>query len=391
MDYIPTQHDEAIRSARMPFVPAENTTAYLKAALMGAQGSGKTYTAGLIASGLHKLLVSKGLMSQKEPVFMCDTETGANWLIPMFRANGIELMVDRSRAFADLVEDVRTASAKKGIIIIDSVTHYWNELKQAYLDQRGRSELTFRDWDPLKRIWQQFTDLLVNGTCHIIMCGRLAWEYEWEEIDQKRELVKRAVKLRAEGETGYEPSLLLLMERHQELGQGGNVEKVWRTCQVLKDRSTKLDGRCFHNPTFEDFLPHIECLNLGGPHLAVDTSRSSTNSLSNFDELVNAKDDMDARLRQAEYESIEALLLKHFPGANQKDKLMRNAYIERAVGRPVGKRYVQSLPLSELQRIYKLLYDELEKPRDSSEQQANDEQESDRAGQGSNATRSVAM
>ena len=75
--------------------------------------------------------------------------------------------------------------------------------------------------------------------------------------------------MKAEGETGYEPNLLVLMERHMNMATK-NDEHV---AHVIKDRSTLLDGKEIADPTFESFLPHIRCLNLGGVQLGIDTSR----------------------------------------------------------------------------------------------------------------------
>ena len=56
---------------------AQNQTAFLKAGIMGFQGSGKTYTAVDLAIGLTKL--SKGTK-----VAFYDTETGSDFHIKKF-------------------------------------------------------------------------------------------------------------------------------------------------------------------------------------------------------------------------------------------------------------------------------------------------------------------
>ena len=44
---------------------------------------------------------------------------------------------------------------------------------------------------------------------------------------------------------------------------------------VLKDRSTRLEGARFVNPTFLDFAPVFDFLNLGGHHIGVVTTKNS--------------------------------------------------------------------------------------------------------------------
>lgn len=92
------------------------------------------------------------------------------------------------------------------------------------------------------------------------MCGRAGYEYDFFEGDDgKRQLAKTGIKMKAETETGYEPSILIQMEKQMNVETG----QVWRTARILKDRSTRIDGQVFSNPTFKNFLPHIEFLNLG--------------------------------------------------------------------------------------------------------------------------------
>ncbi len=59
--------------------------------------------------------------------------------------------------------------------------------------------------------------------------------------------------MKAEGEMGYEPSLLVLMERRMEM----DTKTDRHYAKVIKDRSTQLGGRQFQDPTFECLIPHI--------------------------------------------------------------------------------------------------------------------------------------
>jgi hypothetical protein len=108
------------------FNPAETTTAFLKMALMGFQGSGKSYTAALTAIGLAKLIQAR------KPVFFLDTEKGSDWVKPMFERAGVELFTAKTRAFTDLVAAIPEAEANGSVLIVDSLTHFWVELCETY-------------------------------------------------------------------------------------------------------------------------------------------------------------------------------------------------------------------------------------------------------------------
>jgi len=64
--------------------------------------------------------------------------------------------------------------------------------------------------------------------------------------------------MKVEGETAYEPDMLVLMERFEEVL--GEDKKVWREATILKDRSTLLDGKTFKNPSYQDFAPSVEAM-----------------------------------------------------------------------------------------------------------------------------------
>jgi hypothetical protein len=295
------------------FTPAANTSAYLKMGLLGFQGGGKTWTAGQVAIGLVKYMKEKGVSYAGKPVVFFDTETGSDWLIPVFKQNGVPLFVAKRRAFADLLIAVKEAEANASVLIIDSITHPWRELCESYMKKKQRTFLQMDDWSYLKgdHGWAQFTDLFVNSKLHIIMCGRAGYEFaDYKDDNGKRQIEKTGTKMKTEGETGFEPSLLVLMEAIEDLRDNTNMHRA----TVQKDRSTLLDGKTFNNPGFEAFLPHIERLNLGGDHVGVDTRGDSQHVLK------TEKRDWQPVQREICIDEIQTLLALHFPSTGAEDK-----------------------------------------------------------------------
>ena len=302
----------------MAFRETAGEQAYLKAGLMGFAGAGKTYTAKEIAIGLHKYCEEKGLRKKGAPVFFLDTESGSDWVRKDFQKAGIPLMVDKTNAFTSLVPSVQQASADNGILIIDSITHFWRELCDSYARKKRRTNLEFQDWAWLKAQWAKFTTEFINSQCHIIMCGRAGYEYDFKEQESgKTELVKTGVKMKAETEAGFEPSILVLMERVHSMSQGGDRDiTITRTAQVLKDRACEIDGMTFTNPKFKDFLPHIKELNLGGTHVGVDDSQTSLNIVPDDDKSwVREKNRRDIVL-----EEIQQHIILLYPSSSAADK-----------------------------------------------------------------------
>lgn len=294
------------------FKKAENTSAFLKMGLMGFAGSGKTYTAAQTAIGLVHHMQALEIEYADRPAFFLDTETGSDWVKPMFDEAKIDLHTAKTRAFSDLREAVREAEKNASILLVDSISHFWKELCDAYMKKKNRNRLQFEDWAFLKGEWGKFTDQFVNSDLHIIICGRAGYEYDYfqDEDTGKKNLEKTGIKMKAEGEMGYEPSLLVLMERHTNM----ETMKVSRTATILKDRSTLLDGKQITNPNFQSFLPHINFLNLGGKQLGVDISRNSEGEIP-----ADVRDSNRVQ-RKIVLDEIETLLIYHYPGQSAADK-----------------------------------------------------------------------
>lgn len=304
------------------FTKSRNTQAYAKVGLLGFAGSGKTTTATRMAIGLVELMRRAGLDHGLRPAYFLDTETGADWVEPVFRDAGIALHTAKTRSFVDLLGAMDEAERDASVLIVDSITHFWRELVDTFLHAKKRTRIEFQDWGVLKKEWGRFTDRYINSSLHIIMCGRAGYEYDYfNDVDGKKQLEKTGVKMRAETETGYEASLLILMERHMDM----ETRKVYRVANVLKDRSAKIDGRDFTNPQFKHFLPHFRALNLGGEQLGVDTSRDSGEL---FDGDGDSQWRRETRERDIALDEIAEVMGKHHPGQTAEAKKIKADLLE---------------------------------------------------------------
>lgn len=305
----------------MFLVKAKPEMAYLKLGIYGEAGSGKSYTSSLVAIGLAKLLQST------KPVGFVDTETGSDFLIPMFEREGIGLVRTKTRAFADLLGIVDEAQKECSVLIIDSITHFWNELIDSYMKKHELKRLALKHWQPLKSTWREFTDRFVGSKLHIIVAGRSA--DKWEEVedpnDGAKELKKVGTKMRTETEMGYEPSLLVEMEAVQLTARAGG--KLVHRAHVRKDRFDQINGQTFDEPTLDTFMPHITLLNLGGDHKAIEQGRDSQDMFDRTDigELKSVK-------RDIALEKITSLMLDLHPGQTEADKTGKRTLLKEIFG-----------------------------------------------------------
>ena len=321
--------------------PAEITLAYFKCGIFGFQGSGKTYTAALIAKGICEITKNKN-------VAFFDTETGSDFLVPYFKKAKIQVFQVKRRDFTSLLETIKECEESKvNVLIIDSITHVWRDLCDAYdkkLNRKGR--LQFQDWATLKGEWKIYTDAFVNSPLHCIVCGRAGYEYDYDyNEDGSKDLIKTGTKMKAEGEFGFEPSLVVEMERISK--NRDEVEKIkdnrakkqafqpkigsqWiHRAHILKDRSDTLNGQSFDYPTFEDFKPHFDFLNIGGEHLGVETDKTSEDR---FD--IEGRPDWKKQQIQKEIalEEIQATMTNLWPSTKADDKKNKADFLEAVFG-----------------------------------------------------------
>lgn len=348
------------------FSPAENGQAYLKAGMLGFPGSGKTYTAWLLAAGLAEACGGKG---DKPPVLFIDSEAGSDFLVDEAKERGIHLLSVKTRAFTDLLASVDEAERLGGILIIDSVTHFWNELQDAMKKAKNRTRLQFQDWGPLKDQWGQFTTKFLNSPTHILMLGRAGYEYEYNlDEDGKKQLEKTGTKMKTESELGYEPSLLIEMVREPRKEEGEGVAgsgvkkrihgKLWdHTAYVLKDRTRRLEGAVLINPKYEDFKPVIDALRIGGKHVGVATSKSSSELFEQ-----DSDKNIQKRIRDVKVtlEEIEALITLTVPGQSAADKVAKLTLLETCFNTKSWTA-IENMKLEQLVSGYEKLVEECEK------------------------------
>lgn len=249
---------------------AKMTQAFLKAGIYGDAKSGKSYTASLVAIGLHKLIKSD------KPVAFFDTETGSEYVLPtLFEPSGVKLFSCKSRAFADLLTVYKECvDGASDIVIIDSISHVWTEIQRAYKLKYKLDYIEMQDWQPIKENWAAFTDDYLNSKIHVIVCGRSKDMYEQQINDKgKAQQVVVGTRMATEKNLAYEPSLLIEMEKVLDKKTGFITPRAW----ILGDRFSQIDGKVFDKPTFETFMPHIGMLNIGGTHEGIDVASSSQN------------------------------------------------------------------------------------------------------------------
>jgi hypothetical protein len=306
---------------------------FAKIGILGFAGSGKTRTAIECAIGIRAYFGLTG------PIALMDTEGGSEYVAQMVRDHtGRDLVGVRARSFDQMMTLAHEIDGSDvSVFIVDSLSHPWTELCRTRLvevnralEKKGRpprTRLEFQDWAALKEKWAAWPEWFLNSRRHVIVCGRAGYIWDFEETDEgRKELIKSGIKMKVEGDFGFEPSLLIEMQMAQEETRDGFVLK--RRARCIKDRFGIMDGATAENPTFDFIEPHIKLLKPGA-HAPVDTTTASDLGV---DESGDDRWQRDRKTRTILAEEVQAELVAAWPGQDAASKKKKVDAIKAAFG-----------------------------------------------------------
>ena len=250
------------------FRKAKAEQAALKMGVYGPAGSGKTFTSLLLAEGLGRVT--------KKRVAYIDTEHGTDFYCKAVPARAVhpeafDFDALYTRSLTEIAAAVQSIDTNEhGVVVIDSVTHLWEAAMAAYAGKKTSVDsIPMHAWGKIKKPYQVLMAFLLSSPLHVILCGRQGTEYATDE--ETEELKAVGVKMKAEGETPYEPHILIRMEAIKP-------KKANEVAQIVayaeKDRTGVLAGRSFINPTFDTLCVPLLPL-LGDVQAKMDTADES--------------------------------------------------------------------------------------------------------------------
>jgi len=210
------------------FHKAERKKGKLRLGIAGPAGSGKTYSALLIAFGLGGR------------VAMIDTERGSGELydhLGAYDACTIEAPFE-PRKYVEAIHAAEDLGYET--IIIDSLSHAWVG-QGGLLDVHGHiADKTGNSWSAWRQVTpkhNELVDAMLQSRCHVIAAMRSKMEYTQVEENGKKQVKKLGMSPIQRDGMEYEFTVFIDLDHHH-------------TATATKDRTTLFDGQYFV-PTVE--------------------------------------------------------------------------------------------------------------------------------------------
>lgn len=239
------------------FRKAKAEQAALKVGIYGPPGSGKSFTALLLGEGLAAIT--------KKRIAYVDTERGTDFYakhVPERQVHPEAFDFDAlyTRSLTEVVKECKALDPRThGVVVLDSITHLWEAAIGAYSGQRTSiGTIPMQAWGGIKKPYKELMHWLLNTPMHAFILGRQGNEWAADE-EKPGEMTNVGYKMKAEGETAYEPHVLIRMTAVKPMtpGRSGKSKTpklnstAIPTAFIEKDRTGVLFGQLIEWPDFD--------------------------------------------------------------------------------------------------------------------------------------------
>jgi RecA/RadA recombinase len=163
------------------FKKAERKGRFIKLAITGPTGSGKTYSALRLASGL----------TEAGKIALIDTENGSGSLYSDKFDYDVADIAPPFTPGKFIAAIQQAVDNHYECVIIDSASHFWKgilEMKDA-LDARGGN--SFSNWGKVQADYERAINSFLHSRIHVIACMRSKMAYILEENDKGKQAPRR--------------------------------------------------------------------------------------------------------------------------------------------------------------------------------------------------------
>lgn len=195
------------------FKKAVRENVWLKIAISGTSGSGKTFTGLRVATGIAE-------EAKSEIAFISSEKTRTLYYADKFTYDVLELEEYTSEEYIDAINSAVQAGYK--VIIIDSLSHGWQKLNDIHSKMSGNS---FQNWGRLKPRWAKLMQTILSAPAHMIVCSRAKTEWSMEEVNGKTTPKKVGLGTEGDKQADYEYTVAFMLQQGSHIASVDNGGK----------------------------------------------------------------------------------------------------------------------------------------------------------------------
>jgi hypothetical protein len=210
----------------MELKQSERKNSKIKVAVSGGSGSGKTYSA---------LLVAYGITGDWGKIAVIDTENGSANLyahLGDYKVFSMEVPFSPEK-YIHAINVCEQAGIE--VVIIDSISHCWENLLASHAAMTGNS---FVNWNKITPRYNAFVQKILQSNCHVICTMRTKQDYNLTEKDGKLVPQKAGKKVIMREGINYEFTVVMEMD-------------INHRAKITKDRTGIFSNQTEFVPSFE--------------------------------------------------------------------------------------------------------------------------------------------
>lgn len=194
------------------FGKAVRQNVWLRISLGGTSGSGKSFSALRMGTGIAKKCNSR-------IAFISTEKSRTLYYADQFDYDVLELEEYSPESYIEAIDAAVEAGYK--VIIIDSMSHSWQWLNDIHSKMPGNS---FQNWGKLKPRYAKLMAKILEAPAHIITCSRAKTEWAMEDKNGKQVPTKVGLGNEGDKQADFEYTVALMIEQGTHIasvGEGG--------------------------------------------------------------------------------------------------------------------------------------------------------------------------
>lgn len=218
---------------KMEFKTAKRDQVYIKAVITGPSGSGKSYSALRVATGIAERIGIAGAGGSKI-AYIGSEGTRNNYYADEFQYDLIDLEEFSIDTYMEAV-DLAISSGYK-VLIVDSLTHVWTWVNEQVNNEPRMN--SFQAWGKWKPKHRKLMERILFSPIHVVATARGKDEYIMEEKNGKQTPKKVGMGAQQDKDLQYEYTVAFMLDQDSHLAHAEKDNThLFELNEVLTEKS----------------------------------------------------------------------------------------------------------------------------------------------------------